>query len=74
MTHACEVEDPKPLPDDEPTLVPPFVFTGNLRPMPTNSDFVSEPGDLLDVSIMLPLRGREREGDQFSNYGNEEIW
>ena len=42
--------------------------------MPTNADFQNEPGDLIDVSIMLPLRGRERESDQFSNHGNEEIW
>ena len=73
-TGVCQGEGPKPLPDDGPTVIPPFVFTGNPRPMPSNSDFVAEPGDFLDVSIMLPLRGREREGDQFSNYGNEEIW
>ena len=73
-TGVCQGEGPKPSPDTGPALIPPFEFSGNLRPMPSISDFESEPGDLIDVSIMLPLRGREREGDQFSNYGNEEIW
>jgi len=46
-----------------------------LRAPPTpESSTESAPGDLVNVSIMLPLRGREPEGDQFSNHGNEEIW
>ena len=73
-TGVCQGEGPKPSPDNGPALIPPFEFSGNPRPMPSNSDFESEPGDLINVSIMLPLRNREREGDQFSNYGNEEIW
>ncbi len=74
LTHFCDREDPLPGPDNGPNPDGPFNFSGHLRPMPTSADFQSEPGDLIDVSIMLPLRGREREGDQFSNYGNEEIW
>ena len=73
-SHGCYGEDPLPGPGDGPASDGPFQFSGHVRPMPTNADFETEPGDLIDVSILLPLRGREREGDQFSNYGNEEIW
>ncbi len=74
VTHACDRADPAPGPNGGPSPAGPFQFSGRLRPMPTNGDFESEPGDLIDVSILIPLRGREREGDQFSNHGNEEIW
>ena len=74
LTRICDREDPLPGPGNGPGTEAPFNFSGHLRPMPTHSDFQNEPGDLIDVSIMLPLRGRERESDQFSNHGNEEIW
>ncbi len=74
QTRRCDPNDPLPGPANGPGLPGPFSFSGHMPPMPGTSDFESEPGDLIDVSIMLPLRGREREADQFSNYGNEEIW
>ncbi len=74
VTHVCDREDLLPGPDEGPDANGPFQFSGHVRPMPANSDFDSEPGDLIDVSILLPLRRREPETDQFSNHGNEEIW
>lgn len=51
-----------------------FNFTGFRRPPAPDTAPSVGTEDFLDVSIMLPLRNREPEGDQFSNYGNEEIW
>ena len=68
------VDPPKPEPGTGPDLSDVFDFTGVRRlpsPEPTQD---LDTDDLVNVSIMLPLRSREREGDQFSNYGNEEIW
>lgn len=70
----CDREDPEPDPIDGPLPDLPEDYSDHLRPALADFDFDSEPGDLVDTSIMLPLRGREREGDLFSNYGNEEIW
>ena len=87
LSHGCYGGGPSgPKPDDRPeannrpapanTTTPDrlFDFTSLREPPTPESGTESAPGDLLDVSIMLPLRGREPEGDQFSNHGNEEIW
>ena len=87
LSHGCyggELSGPKP--DDRPETnnetapdsgtAPDrwFNFTSLRAPPTPESGTESAPSDLIDVSIMLPLRGREPEGDQFSNHGNEEIW
>lgn len=72
--QVCDPDDPQPDPSAGPLPELPIDYSQHLRPALADLDFSSEPGDLLDVSIMLPLRGREREGDLYSNYGNEEIW
>jgi len=81
LSHGCYGgEPPGPKPDDRPEpnngTAPDrlFHFTSLRAPPTPESSTESAPGDLVDVSIMLPLRGREPEGDQFSNHGNEEIW
>ena len=87
LSHGCyggELSAPKPddrpganngtAPDSEPALDGLFHFTSLRAPPTPESGTESAPGDLVDVSILLPLRDREPEGDQFSNYGNEEIW
>ena len=70
----CPPEDPPARPGNGPNLDDFFQFAGPMTPPTPDSDQGTSPDDLIDVSIMLPLRGRERQGDQFSNYGNEEIW
>lgn len=87
LSHGCyggELSAPKPddrpganngtAPDSEPALDGLFHFTSLRAPPTPESGTESAPGDLVDVSILMPLRDREPEGDQFSNYGNEEIW
>lgn len=72
------LDPPEPKPGTEPGMEPDLGgvldFSGFRRPPTPESNQTVSADELLNVSIMLPLRGREREGDQFSNYGNEEIW
>ncbi len=87
LSHGCyggETSEPKPddrpetnngtAPDSGPAPDQLFHFTSFRGAPASESGTESAPGDLINVSIMLPLRGREPEGDQFSNHGNEEIW
>ena len=71
----CRPDDPPPADTGNgPNLDDAFSFVAPMLPPKPDSDQGASPDDLVDVSIVLPLRNREREGDQFSNYGNEEIW
>lgn len=75
LSHGCYPgAPPDPKPDAGPDLEGVFNFSGIRRPPRPESAQSTGTDELLNVSIILPLRGREREGDQFSNYGNEEIW
>lgn len=74
VSHGCYPIPPRPGSDDGPEMESPFSFTGFREPPRPETSQGVERDDLLNVSIMLPLRGREEQGDQFSNYGNEEIW
>ena len=76
LDHVCAGGGPlEPKPgDDAPNLDDIFDFTGLRRPPTPEPALSIGAEDYLDVSIMLPLRNREREGDQVSNHGNEEIW
>ncbi len=84
-THTGNKDDERPdkpgdnndtPPADDPCQsgsLPCFTFD---RSLPRLSTFQapSSNDDLLDVSIVLPLRRPEPRGDQFTNYGNEELW
>lgn len=82
LSHGCYGGPSEPKPGTDPDLKPGpdpdlsgiFDFSGFRRPPTPEPNQNTGTDDLLNVSIMLPLRGREREADQFSNYGNEEIW
>lgn len=75
LSHGCyPVGSSDPKPGAGPDLEGVFNFSGFRRPPTPESAQSTGTDELLNVSIMLPLRGREREGDQFSNHGNEEIW
>ena len=74
LVRFCPRPDPAPGPNRDNELGDVLSFTGYRRPPTPEAPMSADLDDLVDVSILLPLRGREDRGDQFSNYGNEEIW
>ena len=68
---SCGGDGPlEPRPRDDIDVADIFDFSDIRRPPRPESGQTVSGDDLLNVSIMLPLRSREPEGDQFSNYGN----
>ncbi len=75
QSHFCGGDGPiEPKPGDDTDVADLFDFSDIRRPPRPEPGQTVAMDELLNVSIMLPLRGREPESDQFSNYGNEEIW